>query len=417
MIRLIKKLIPAPIFSVLQPVYHYLLSLTGALIYRFPSNSLYVIGITGTKGKSSTAEIVASILRANDEKVAVASTISFSINGDSVPNKFKMTMPGRFFLQYFLRGAVKKGSKYAVVEMTSEGVKQFRHKWIALDALIFTNLEPEHIEAHGSFEKYRDAKLKLRDALSSSKKPNRIIVSNIDDGHGALFLKVNVENKLPYSLTETIHGIDEKGITITFNDYVFRSPLRGAFNAENILAAITLATHLGIDESAIQSGIENIAIPGRVEFVNEGQDFAVVVDYAHTTGSLKALYKTFPNKRKICVLGSTGGGRDKWKRPEIGKVIEEYCDKVILTDEDPYDEDPQEIVNEVIKGMKNKPEIIMDRSEAMKRGFEEAKEGDVVLITGKGTDPYIMGPNGSKTPWSDKEIAQSILREKGYRGV
>ncbi|MDP6527983.1 MAG: UDP-N-acetylmuramyl-tripeptide synthetase [Candidatus Pacebacteria bacterium] len=417
MLTLIKRLIPRPVFLLIQPIYHYTLSLLGALIYRFPSNSLYVIGVTGTKGKSSTVQIISSILEASGEKVATASTISFSINDESVPNKFKMTMPGRFFLQYFLRGAVRKGSKYAVIEMTSEGVKQFRHKWIALDALVFTNLRPEHIEAHGSFENYRDATLKLRDSISKSNKKERVIVSNIDDEHGSLFLDTEVEKKLPYSLTNTKHGVNEKGVTISLDENTFTSTLRGKFNGHNILAAITLSKHLGIDDNSIQRGLDNVLIPGRVEFINEGQDFDVVVDYAHTTDSLLALYDAFPGRKKICVLGSTGGGRDKWKRPKIGEIVEANCEKVILTDEDPYDENPKEIVEDVISGMKEKPQVIMDRREAIKKGIEIAEKGGIVLITGKGTDPYIMGPRGEKTPWSDAEVAREILHDLGKTDV
>src|SRR6185369_569965 len=150
-------------------------------------------------------------------------------------------------------------------------------------------------------------------------------------------------------------------------------------------------------------------VRGRVERIEAGQNFIAVVDYAHTPDSLRALYSAFASKRKICVLGNTGGGRDTWKRPEMGRIADETCDKVILTNEDPYDEDPRAIVDAMAAGMKRAPEIIMDRREAILAALRAARPGDAVLISGKGTDPYIMGPNGSKTPWSDAEVVREEL--------
>jgi UDP-N-acetylmuramoyl-L-alanyl-D-glutamate--2,6-diaminopimelate ligase len=187
--------------------------------------------------------------------------------------------------------------------------------------------------------------------------------------------------------------------------------LIGDFNKYNVSGAYSLCKELGIDENTIRLGIKEFKqVLGRVQFIKQGQDFDVVVDYAHTTDSLEKLYKAFPNKRKIAILGGTGGGRDTWKRSEMGKIADQYCDHIILTNEDPYDENPQNIVNDVAKGIKNHPlEIIMDRRQAIRQGIKLAKKGDVVLITGKGTDPYIMGPNGEKQPWSDEEVAKQEL--------
>ena len=148
---------------------------------------------------------------------------------------------------------------------------------------------------------------------------------------------------------------------------------------------------------------------GRVEHIDAGQDFIAVVDYAHTPDSLQVLYDAFPNRRKICVLGNTGGGRDTWKRPEMGRIADEVCDKVILTNEDPYDENPRVIVEAMAREMKRAPEIIMDRREAMRAAPRAARSDDVVLISGKGTDPFIMGPKGSKEPWSDAVVVREEL--------
>ena len=151
-------------------------------------------------------------------------------------------------------------------------------------------------------------------------------------------------------------------------------------------------------------------ILGRAEEISEGQGFSVIVDYAHTPDSLVALYGAYPARRKICVLGSTGGGRDLWKRPVMGGIADNECETIILTNEDPYDEDPRSIVDMIASGItQKKPEIVMDRREAMRRAFSLARASDVVLITGKGTDPTIQGPRGTSIPWSDATVAREEL--------
>ncbi len=150
-------------------------------------------------------------------------------------------------------------------------------------------------------------------------------------------------------------------------------------------------------------------VPGRAEKIEAGQNFTVVVDYAHTPDSLAALYDAYKNVRKICVVSATGGGRDKWKRPIMGRIAYEQCAEVILTNEDPYDENPVQIVEDIAHGMEKRPEIIMDRREAIRRALEVARAGDVVLITGKGTDPSICGPRGTQIPWSDAHVAREEL--------
>jgi UDP-N-acetylmuramoyl-L-alanyl-D-glutamate--2,6-diaminopimelate ligase len=411
---LIKKITPAPLLS----AYHYCAAFYGAALYRFPSNKLVVIGITGTKGKSTTAELVAAILKEAGYKVALASTIRFAIGEQSEPNLFKMTMPGRTFLQQFLRKAVDRGATHAVIEMTSEGAKQYRHKGIALDALVFTNLQAEHLESHGGMEAYAAAKLSLAKHLEESHKRPRYIVANADDKYGKDFLSVNVEFKAPFSLKDAEpYTTDEKSVRFVWRrGELFTVPLPGLFNLQNILAALTLADAMGIPHAKIKKALETIApVAGRAERVERGQPFTVVVDYAHTPDSLRALYDTYSSKRIIGVLGSTGGGRDAWKRPAMGKIADDFCDVAILTNEDPYDEDPRKIIDEIAGGFKKqKPHVIFDRRKAIHEALREANEGDVVLITGKGTDPYIMGPQGAKEVWSDRRVAQEELKKLGY---
>ena len=190
------------------------------------------------------------------------------------------------------------------------------------------------------------------------------------------------------------------------------SKLSGEFNLYNILAAISFAETQNVDKNIIKRAVEKFSgIRGRMERIEAGQDFTVIVDYAHTPDSLEKVYQVFQGQKKICVLGGTGGGRDGWKRPVMGNIAGRYCDHIILTDEDPYDEDPQKIVDEIRAGIGGiNCEIIMDRREAIREAFKHAKTGDAVIITGKGTDPYIMGAGGNKTEWDDADVAREELK-------
>jgi UDP-N-acetylmuramoyl-L-alanyl-D-glutamate--2,6-diaminopimelate ligase len=433
MLSLLKKIIPKSVFNFFQPAYHYLLALTGAVLYRFPSKKLIVIGITGTKGKSTTTELVNSILEAASYKTAVQSTIRFKIGENEERNMYKMSMPGRFFMQQFLRRAVDNGCSHAVLELTSEGAKQFRHKFIALDALIFTNLAPEHIESHGSYENYIAAKIAIARELVNSPKRNPTIVVNADDKEAERFFSLNIKNKVPYSLSDAVNvETSGEGNSFQVGKMYVHSKLPGKFNLYNMLGAIACARSLGIPQDFIKKGLENVErVRGRAEKIENNMDIEIVVDYAHTPDSLKALYETYcpstgsgQKHKLVCVFGNTGGGRDTWKRKVMAGIADEYCDEIILTNEDPYDEDPQAIVNEMREGIKNKPvEIIMDRRAAIARAIRLAslaqaasnQNNSVVLITGKGTDPFIMGANGSKISWDDATVVREELKK--YAGT
>lgn len=390
----IRQFIPKGIYSFFQPAYHYTLSVLGAIIYRFPGKEINIIAVTGTKGKSTTVEIINAILEQAKYKTAVSNTIRFKIGDDTKPNMYKMSMPGRFFIQKFLRDAVNAKCDFVVMEITSQGVLNFRHKFLNLNSLVFTNLSPEHIESHGSYENYRDAKLDITYELSRSNKRPRILVVNGDDKESEKFLKYDAEKKVKFYINNNV-----------------QTPLLGEFNKYNVSGAYELCKELGIKEETIKQAISKFnEVSGRVQFIKANQDFDVIVDYAHTTDSLEKLYKTFGDRNKIAVLGGTGGGRDIWKRSEMGKIADKYCKYIVLTNEDPYDEDPEKIINDVAKGIINqKPTVIMDRRLAIRDALLHAKKGDLVLITGKGTDPYIMGPNGKNTPWSDAKIAKEEI--------
>jgi UDP-N-acetylmuramoyl-L-alanyl-D-glutamate--2,6-diaminopimelate ligase len=395
----------------LLSAYHFALAQFGAYLYGYPSRNIRVLAVTGTKGKTSTTEFLNAILEENGEKTALLNSIRIKIAEESSPNTMRMSMPGRFFIQRFLSQALARGCTTAILEMTSEGARQYRHRAIELDALIFTNLAPEHIESHGSYEAYADAKFEIGKQLVRSHKSRRIMVASGDDAQSTRYLVLPVEDVIAFSLSgATPYESNEHGGFFTFEGAHIATNMPGDFSLKNALAAATLCRALYVPTEIIARGIAKLTtIPGRAEEIQAGQDFTVVVDYAHTPDSLKEIYDAYKAKRRICVLGATGGGRDHWKRPVMGGIADAECAEVILTNEDPYDENPFSIVGAMAKGMKRPPTIIIDRRDAMARAFSIAKTGDAVLITGKGTDPCICGPKGEKIPWSDAQVAREEI--------
>ncbi len=393
----LKRFIPRKIFNFFQPIYHWKLAWLAALWYGFPSRKLTVIGVTGTNGKSTVVDLLHAILSEAGESVASVSSVRFKIKNVEEINTLKMTMPGRFRMQKFLHDAVRVGCKYAVVEVTSEGIKQFRHKGIFFSLAILTNVTPEHIESHGGFEAYRATKAKLFYAA-----PNHIL--NGEDANVGYFLKIPARNRIIYKKSDIPAD--------------WRPKLLGDFNRENIAAAYQAARFLGVNPEKIKKAVEQFeGSPGRLEFIQR-EPFAVVVDYAHTPDALRKVYETLRGSSSlishaslICVLGSAGGGRDKWKRPEMGKIAAEFCDEIILTNEDPYDEDPHQILSEVKAGIVHgNVQEIFDRRDAIGVAIKKAKVGDTVIITGKGCEPWLMGPHGTKIPWDDRAVVRELLR-------
>ena len=415
----IKTIIPVTLFKALNGIYHRTIVFLAALWYGFPSRKIKVIGITGTKGKSSTVEILNAILEESGYKTAVSNTIRFKIGPFSSENLYKMSMPGRFFIQRFLHKAVKNKCDYAIIEMTSQGSLLHRHRHIHMNTFLFTNLSPEHIESHGNYENYANAKVEIAKQLSRSKKSNKAIIVNGDDEESVRFLECKADKKITYSVKDVEpYNIKKEGLEFTLEGQAVQSKLSGIFNLYNIVAAISAAKNEGVTTETVIRAIQKFdGIQGRVEKIEVSntkvkQDFTVIVDYAHTKDSLEKLYQVFQTSRKICVLGGTGGGRDKWKRKEMGNIADTYCDEIILTNEDPYDEDPNAIMQDVYQGIISKtPLMILDRREAIKTALSKARTGDAVLITGKGTDPYIMGPKNTKTPWSDAKVAKEELEK------
>lgn len=406
-LNLIKKIIPSFIFIFFQPTYHYLMAFLAAVFYGFPSRKMTIIGVTGTKGKSSTVYFLSKIFEVAGYKVAALSSIQFKIADKTWVNKSKMTMPGRFQIQKFLADAEKAGCQFAIIEVTSQGIVQSRHRFINFDSAVFTNLAPEHIESHGSFENYKQAKLEFFKYI----KNNHII--NQNDKYFEEFWNVPAKNKIVYSLE------DVKDLKLQ---------VVGDFNLSNAAAAIKTAEIYGIKNNISKKILSEIKfIPGRMEFIEGKQDFNIIIDYAHTPDSLEKVYKSFSNYglrttdyKLICVLGSAGGGRDKWKRPEMGKIAARYCDEIILTNEDPYDENPFSILEDIEKGFSQTMDYksptknfykIIDRREAIKKALSLAKKGDIVILTGKGSESSICVENNKKIPWNEKEIVNLLIGE------
>ena len=395
--------------------YHFALAFVAALRYGFPGYGMQVIGVTGTNGKSTTVDMVSRIFREAGLKTASLSSIRFQLLDKEWRNTMKMTMPGRFVIQRFLRQAKDAGCTHVVLEVTSEGMLQHRHRFINFHTAVFTNLSPEHIERHGSFENYKLTKGKLFQAA------RRVHVINADSEHADYFLRFPAKSTIKFSLSDA-HDIveSENGIAFRLEDAKFRLNLLGRFNVSNALAAIAVARSFNISLQVCSKALEKMeVVPGRMETVVRNP-FRVVVDYAFTPVALEKVYKTFrenskfeiQNSKLICILGAAGGGRDRWKRPVLGKLAATYCDRVIVTNEDPYEEDPMKIIREVNYGTHGKGEVILDRREAIRRGLSLASSGDVLIITGKGSEDSIEVKGGKKIPWDDREVVREEMRTK-----
>ncbi len=409
LLRKIEKIIPRKLYKALQPYYHLALAIWGTVIHVFPGRHIHIVAITGTKGKSTTTEYVNAVLESAGYKTAILSTIRFKIGDENKPNKYKMTMPGRFFVQRFVKDAEKANCEFAIIEMTSEGARFYRHRGLSIDTLIFTNLTPEHIESHGSFENYLKAKLSLAKAVEKSKKGYKRIIANLDDEYGHKFLIYNVHERIGYKYNSW--DKDYKNVQMH---------LPGEFNKMNALAAITFGKSLHIPDEKIIKGIEGVKlVPGRCEEIKVNNKTFAVIDYAHTADSLEKLYKTYKNKGNIvvAVLGGTGGGRDKDRRRIMGALAAEYATHVIVTDEDPYDEDPRQIMEDVRVGAPN-GQIIESRREAINKAISISLQTNAcvsqdkdmyILLTGKGTDPYIMRAKGGKEIWDDATVVREEI--------
>ena len=448
----LKNIVPQPVFD----LYYKFLEYLAAARYGFPSRKMIVIGITGTKGKSTVARLIGHILEQAGHKIGWTSSIDFKIGEKIKPNNTKMTMIGRLAMQKLLSRMAEAGCRYAIIETSSEGLAQFRHIGIDYDIAVLTNLSPEHIERHKGFANYKAAKLMLFESLGKSfrKKLNRyeakkIIAANIADKYADDFLKFKADEKIGYAISENeiTNKIkldenifaDQINATLYGTDFLLQMPgstvkiqsrLLGKFNIENMLAAAAVALSQGINPEVIKQALDSFeGTPGRMERIDASAGFALFIDYAHEPKSLESVYRYCRSliskeegEKLICVLGAAGGGRDKWKRPVMGELAARYCDQVILTNEDPYDENPAAILNEIEAGFSKIPNSkfqipnecywkILDRTEAIEKSLSLAGSGDIVILTGKGSERCIMGSKNSKTPWNEREVVEKLLIE------
>lgn len=394
---------------------------------------MVVVGVTGTSGKTTTCYLIAKALEANGAKTGMMTTALFKVADNTWENRTKMTMLGRFQAQKMLRDMVKAGCRYAVVETTSQGIAQYRHEHIAYDIVVLTNLWPEHVEAHGGFENYKRAKkllfeytAKLPKKVLEGKAVARIEIVNAQNEHSADFVIDGFDRAVlfgtPPLAAEQIELLPDRSV-FKVGDVSITLQLPGAVNIENALAALAVAGAVGIQLGKAATVLSDVpGLPGRYERVDEGQSFRVIVDFAFEPGAMKKLYElvaTQSHARIIHILGSCGGGRDAARRPVLGRLAGEGADVVIVTNEDPYDDDPMNIINDVARGAMEAGKRegvdlfrVEDRAEAIRRAIGQAQAGDVVLITGKGSEPVMAVGGGRKIPWSDVAEARKALQAR-----
>jgi len=431
--KIIKKLTPHFAIS----AYHLLLAYLGALFYGFPSRKMVVVGVLGTRGKTTVANLIWAILTAAGYKTGLTGTANIRVGNEERINKLHMTMPGRFTLQKLLREMCDAGCQFVVVETPSEGVEQWRHKGIAYDAAVMTTLYPEYLTVHGlSFERCKEMHEKVfaelarqpKKILNNKKIPKTIVMNNAIEEKDR-FLRHRADVTATYALkgpadfttehiVETPHGV---GFHCGVSNYSLN--LLGAFNIENALAALALASAFNISSDVIQKGFGLLSnVPGRMEKIDEGQNFSVYVDYAHDAVSLEAALSATGNLKAsganvIVITGGQGGGRDKEKRPVMGEIAARLAHFVIVTNEDPYDDDPAEIIEEIVKsaeahGKTRKKNLfaVNDRREGIAKALSLARAGDLVLITGKGAE-QTMEIYGKSIPWDERGIVREELKK------
>jgi UDP-N-acetylmuramoyl-L-alanyl-D-glutamate--2,6-diaminopimelate ligase len=393
-----------------------------------PSRELVMVGVTGTNGKTTTTHLIAAELEARGERVGVIGTVGYRFDGQTEPAPH--TTPEAPDLARLLRRFRDRGATAVAMEVSSHALALDRTYGVAFDAGVFTNLTQDHLDFHGTMEAYRDAKVRLFRAESRGDRTKAFTGAvNTDDPDGRWIREHGDPPMLGFGL--------EPGAEVTAEDIQWersgtrlriRSPqgsssvalrLRGAFNVMNALAAFTAGLAVGIPVTAIAAGLEAVAsVPGRLEPVEAGQPFLVLVDYAHTPDALlralDAVRATGP-KRLLCVFGC-GGDRDRGKRPLMGKVAAEHADEVFLTSDNPRSEDPGAILAEIEAGVRGAAHVrtIVDRKEAIGAAVLTCSDGDALLIAGKGHETYQI--LGTRTiPFDDRKVAREALAARGYR--
>lgn len=420
-----KRIIPDFALRGVANSFHLAEAVAANVRYGFPSRPMQVIMVTGTNGKTTTATFLGSILRKAGKKTGVLTTAHFEINGQRFDNDQNATVLHPMTLQSKLAEMRKHGVDTLVLEVTSHAIEQHRIWGIPVHVAIMTNLTQDHLDYHGTMENYAAAKARL-----FQRRPKFIVLNHDDEwfnyydqfppGEQSITYGTHMDAdvqlqgaKLHREGTQAHLSIDHQ----TEMELVLRLP--GKFNVYNAMAATAAAYLMHIKTEVIQDGIEAVqGIAGRQQRVDAGQNFEIVVDYAHTPDALEQLLSTLKATSKrgrvILVFGACGD-RDKGKRPVMGEVAAEFADKIYVTDEESYNEDPAAIRDMIMKGIKNakaedKTVEIADRREAIAAALKEAHRADTVVITGMGHEQFRI-VNGERLPWNDAKVVEEILAE------
>ena len=409
-------------------IYHLFQAAVATVIYGFPSRNIKIIGVTGTDGKTTTVSLLYHILKSAGYKVSMISTVNAIVGEARFDTGFHVTTPSPFEIQKFLRMMVKAGSEYAVLEITSHSLDQNRVAFVNFAEAIITNVTNEHLDYHGSYDKYLRSKAKILNAVKyrilnaddeSFKKLSSLgsgKMLSVGTKEGVDFLAKDVkstQNRLDFNIQTKYKDVETQSVSVS-------TPLRGEFNVQNILLAVACAKTLDVVDKEITKALKDFpGVEGRMENIDEGQKFQVIVDFAHTPNSLEKALKSLKNitrNKLICVFGSAGE-RDIGKRPEMGRVAADGCDITILTGEDPRHESVGAIINQIAFGVEQKGGVlnqnywkIPDRSRAIEKAIGLlANDGDTVAIFGKGHEKS-MSIDGVEYPWSDQMAARNSLQ-------
>lgn len=389
--------------------------------YGFPAKGTKVIAITGTNGKTTTASYVNAMLKSAGFKTAVYTTAFIEVEGESVPNRTHMTVSSQAAVQRFFARAKRANTDWVILEVTSHALDQGRTDGIPVEIAVITNLTQEHLDYHGTMEEYAAAKARLLGKTYGAK----WCVLNADDKWFGFFKSKSEGQVLSYGespaadLRLKAYDLSPKGSALTARyesqHIAFTSELPGKFNAYNALAAYGAGIAAGISRPEIEKGIASLkSVPGRMEQVNAGQKFSVIVDYAITPDALHNVLtalKEITKGKVIIVFGATGD-RDKTKRAPMGKTVAKLADQIFLTDDETYSEDPAAIRQQVYEGIQKaggKATIVDDRREAIKQAFAAAKPGDTVLLTGIGHQDY-RNMGGKKVKWDERQVALEVFQ-------
>ncbi len=399
------------------------LAQASANFYGHPTREVRLVGITGTNGKTSTAYLLESILRASGSRVGLISTIIYRGPDWAVPAE--LTTPESLDLQGLFHRFQQSGCQDVVMEVSSHALAMDRVYASRFRVAVFTNLSPEHLDYHQSMEGYFDAKKQL--FVDTGYGPPQVAIVNVDNtwgeklagsvpGHPFTF---SLRRPADFQVLECQSGWKGMQIRVKLlgEDLEIHTPLLGDFNLSNLLAAVAAATSLGVDRDSMKRGVENCRlIPGRFEPIDCGQSFHVIVDYAHTPD---ALWNTLRSAReldakRVLVLFGCGGERDRSKRPRMGSIAEQCSDWVMLTSDNARSEDPLAVIREIQAGFRSgRHDVDPDRLQAIRRLFSRAEAGDVVILAGKGHEVQ-QERTGQVQPFDDRQVARAVLREMGY---